>query len=131
VTSHCSTYLSALSLHDLHSVIPTHTSVRAIPTADDAARATVTTTAVAVAGAESATVDDCLAVKGGYAVNKTLDSLLATTTAALTTATDSDSYKDTDTNSRGAIGPDPEGGGEGGAVTLKKVLDLQMLILVR
>jgi hypothetical protein len=127
VTSHCSTYLSALSLYDLHSVIPTHTSVRAIPTADDAARATVTTTAVA--GAESATVDDCLAVKGGYAVNKTLDSLLATTTAALTTATDS--YKDTDTNSRGAIGSDPEGGGEGGAVTLKKVLDLQMLILVR
>jgi hypothetical protein len=77
--------------------------------------------------AEGATVNDSLAVKDGLTVKRTLDCHLTATTAALTNS----SYPDSDTNRRGVIWPDPDGGGEREAVTLKNVFDLQTLILVR
>jgi hypothetical protein len=125
VTSHCSTYLSALSLPEIHSLIPTHTS--GIPSAAATASATVVTTAGAGTVAEGAAVNDSLAVKDGLTVKRSLDCHLTATTAALTNA----SYPDSDTNRRGVIRPDPDGGGEREAVTLKNVFDLQTLILVR
>jgi hypothetical protein len=56
-----------------------------------------------------------------------LDCHISASTAALTNA----SYPDSDINRRGVIGPDPDEGGDRGAITLKNVFDLQMLILVR